>query len=196
MKEFDDSFLDENNRLVSGCDEAGRGPLAGPVVAAAVLFNKGDFIEGVNDSKKLSEKKREYLFGLIVNGALSYSIKVISNKVIDDINILQASLLGMKQASEELRPRPDLMLIDGNKAFQSEVRTLPIIKGDSKSFAIAAASVLAKVTRDHIMAELDKEFPMYNWKKNKAYGTREHIEALKKYGPCPYHRRAFIKHFV
>lgn len=196
MKNFDNSFLTDEIIYVAGTDEAGRGPLAGPVVAAAVLFDKNCFIEGINDSKKLSEKKREELFDRIRECALAYSVSIIDHQEIDSINILQASLKAMKTACEALRVRPSLVLVDGNKSFSSSLRNVPVVKGDSKSFAVAAASILAKVTRDRIMYELAEEYPQYNWKKNKGYPTAEHIAALRISGPCPYHRKTFLKKII
>lgn len=196
MKNFDNSFLTDEIIYVAGTDEAGRGPLAGPVVAAAVLFDKNCFIEGINDSKKLSEKKREELFDSIRENAIAYSVSIVGHEEIDSINILQASLKAMKTACEALSVRPSLVLVDGNKSFSSSLRNIPVIRGDSKSFAVAAASILAKVTRDRIMYELAEEYPQYNWKKNKGYPTAEHIEALRINGPCRYHRKTFLRKII
>jgi len=193
MKNFDNSFLSENVRLIAGIDEAGRGPLAGPVVAASVVFSPDVFIEGVNDSKKLSSSKREELFEVIKERASAYSIFAVDHEEIDLINILQATLKAMKKSAEQLSVKPDLILIDGNKTFYSKTPTLTIVDGDAKSFCIAAASILAKVTRDRIMKKLSVKFPLYGWDKNKGYGTKSHMEALKTYGPCIYHRKTFIK---
>ncbi len=192
MKHFDNSFLKEGIRYIAGVDEAGRGPLAGPVVSASVIFDKNTVISGVNDSKKLSEKEREFLFPEIISKSLSYSVALVSHGKIDSINILQASLLSMKIAVGRLGIKPDLILIDGNKIFTSEIPALPIIKGDSKSFSIAAASILAKVTRDRIMKRMDKYYPQYLWSKNKGYGTKDHINAIKLYGASPFHRKTFL----
>lgn len=196
LKIFDASFLSDEIVNIAGTDEAGRGPLAGPVVAAAVIFPDDVFIEGVNDSKKLSEKKRNELYDKIISSALSYGIGIIDNDEIDRINILQASLKAMKLAVSQLIPQPDLILIDGNKSFVSETRTKTIVKGDSKSFAIAAASILAKVTRDGIMVKAAEEFPNYCWQQNKGYPTKVHIEAVKKFGATPLHRKTFLKNFT
>ena len=196
LKIFDASFLSDEIVNIAGTDEAGRGPLAGPVVAAAVIFPDDVFIEGVNDSKKLSEKKRNELYDKIISSALSYGIGIIDNDEIDRINILQASLKAMKLAVSQLIPQPDLILIDGNKSFVSETRTKTIVKGDSKSFAIAAASILAKVTRDGIMVKAAEEFPNYSWQQNKGYPTKVHIEAVKKFGATPLHRKTFLKNFT
>jgi len=193
MKNFDNSFLTEKIKFIAGVDEAGRGPLAGPVVSAAVIFDKDTFIEGVNDSKKLTEKEREILFPQIIDKALSYSVAAVSHGQIDKINILKASLLAMSIAIKRLKVDPDLILIDGNKTFYSAVPTIPIVKGDSKSFSIAASSIIAKVTRDRIMKRLNNYFPEYLWSKNKGYPTKEHINAIKQYGPSILHRKTFLR---
>lgn len=196
MKQFDLSYLSKDVKLIAGVDEAGRGPLAGPVVAAAAIFADDVFIDGVNDSKQIKEKDREYLFEEIIKSAMSYSYTVINNNTIDEINILQASLKAMKESVNKLEIRPDLVLIDGNKSFISEIPTRTIIKGDGKSFSIAAASIIAKVTRDRIMRGASVEFPHYLWQKNKGYATREHINAIKKHGPCRLHRKTFLSRIV
>jgi len=193
MKIFDNSFLTDDITVIAGTDEAGRGPLAGPVVAAAVIFNPDVEIVGVNDSKKLSEKKRVELFPQIKNYAVSFGYHVIDNREIDEINILQASLKAMKNSVQKLSVKPDIILVDGNKSFEYDAKVLPIVKGDSKSFAIAAASIIAKVVRDEIMKKLAMEFPVYGWEKNKGYPTKDHIAMVKKHGPCPYHRKTFLK---
>ncbi len=193
MKNFDKSFLSDDIKFIAGVDEAGRGPLAGPVVSAAVIFDEDTFIDGVNDSKKLTEKQREKLLPEIVKSALACSVAIASHTKIDEINILRASLLSMRKAVDRLSVKPDLVLIDGNKTFNYHVRTIPVVKGDAKSFSIAAASIVAKVTRDRIMKRLDTHFPQYMWAKNKGYPTKEHIELVKLYGPCPLHRKTFLK---
>lgn len=194
LKKFDDEFRQKYKaNFLCGIDEAGRGPLAGPVVAAAVVFPEYVFIEGVNDSKKLTASKREFLYEQIINKCLAYSVSIVDIKTIDEINILQASLLAMKNAVDSLAKNPDLIIIDGNKTFISQHRKLAIVQGDSKSFSIAAASIIAKVTRDRIMEDLHTEFEMYNWKKNKGYGTKEHVEAIKKHGVTLHHRKSFLK---
>lgn len=185
--------MDDDINIIAGVDEAGRGPLAGPVVAAAVIFNNKTYIEGVNDSKKIGEGKREFLAAKIKEEAMSYSYGIIYQNVIDKINILQATLKAMKSAVEKLHISPDLIIIDGNKTFNSSKKTICVIKGDGKSFSIGAASILAKVKRDQIMKELSITYPEYRWNKNKGYGTKEHIEALLKFGPTEYHRETFIK---
>jgi len=184
--------LGKKYNLLAGTDEAGRGPLAGPVVAAAVIFMPETFIENVNDSKQLSEKEREELYAIIIEKSLSFGVSIVSNKKIDKINILQASLLAMKKSVNKLKVKPDLILVDGNKTFIHEITTVPIVKGDSKSFAIAAASIIAKVTRDRLMKRLSAKYPEYLWAKNKGYPTSEHIHAIKSFGPTVYHRNSFL----
>ena len=196
IKDFDNSFLTKRIKLVAGVDEVGRGPLAGPVVAAAVIFPPDTMIEGVNDSKQLSEKERETLIPDILNKSISCSVSVISHSKIDEINILQASLLAMSISVSRLKIVPDLVLVDGNKKFEFMRPVLPIVKGDSKSFSIAAASIIAKVARDRVMKRLDCKFPQYLWNKNKGYPTKEHIKAVKLYGPSPLHRKTFLKNIL
>ncbi len=193
MKSFDNSFLTEDISLIAGVDEAGRGPLAGPVVSAAVVFDAVTYIAGVNDSKQLSEKKRNELFPEIIDKALAVSVAAVSHGQIDRINILQASLSSMLIAVKRLKVYPDLILVDGNKTFHHSVPAIPIVKGDSKSFAIASASIIAKVTRDNIMKRLDAYYPEYLWAKNKGYPTKEHIHAVKAFGACPVHRKTFLR---
>ena len=185
------------NLVIAGIDEAGRGPLAGPVVCACVVmpFEKEKMIEQVNDSKQLSSKKREKLYDEIVKVALDYAIIEIDEKTIDEINILNATKLGMKRALESLKIKPDIVLIDAVK-IDSDIRKENIIKGDTLSYNIAAASILAKVHRDRLMIKLSEKYPQYNFAKHKGYGTREHINALKIYGKCPIHRESFIKNFI
>lgn len=196
MKNFDNSFLSEKIKIIAGTDEVGRGPLAGPVVAASVIFSNDRIIVGVNDSKKMTEIQREKLFPEIISSALCVGISVISHGKIDKINILQASLLGMKTAVNRLKIKPDLVLIDGNKTFSSNIKTIAVVKGDSRSFAIASASIVAKVVRDRIMKRLDKYFPQYLWAKNKGYPTKEHIDAVKLYGPSQLHRKSFLRNIL
>jgi len=180
------------NKTVAGVDEAGRGPLAGPVVVAAVILNPAIEIEGLNDSKKLSEKKRGELFEIIRETAIDWNVQIISSKVIDEINILHATFLGMEKAVENLEVRPEICIIDGNQLSEKLKHfAQAIIKGDSKFASIAAASILAKVTRDRIMRELHEKFPIYNFKKNKGYPTREHLKAISKYGIISQHRKSY-----
>lgn len=196
LKKFDLSFLSRKVKLLAGVDEAGRGPIAGPVVAAAVIFDKKTFHKLVNDSKKLNEKNREELYEWIINSCVSYGVSTIDHNEIDKINILQASLKAMKHAVMQLEPSPQLCLIDGNKSFQSNFNTKTIVKGDAKSFSIAAASIIAKVTRDRIMKQVSIEHPVYLWDHNKGYPTKAHIEAVKKHGITPLHRKTFLKRIL
>lgn len=184
-------------KVIAGIDEAGRGPLAGPVVCACVIMpiDSDKIIDGINDSKKLSAKKREELYEKIINTAVAYSIVEIDEKKIDEINILQATRLGMKKALESLSIKPDIVLIDAVK-IDTDLPQDNIIKGDALSYNIASASILAKVHRDRLMVSIDKEYPQYGFAKHKGYGTKAHIEALKKYGKTKIHRESFIKHFV
>lgn len=184
-------------KVIAGIDEAGRGPLAGPVVCACVIMpiDSDRIIDGINDSKKLSAKKREELYKKIINTAVAYSIVEIDEKKIDEINILQATRLGMKKALESLDVMPDIVLIDAVK-IDCDLPQENIIKGDALSYNIASASILAKVHRDRLMVSIDKEYPQYGFAKHKGYGTKAHIEALKKYGKTKIHRESFIKHFV
>ena len=179
--------------LVCGVDEAGRGPLAGPVCAAAVILPKGLVIPGLNDSKKLSDKRRRELFPIIQQEAVSFGIAFASQEEIDEINILQATFLAMGRAIDRLNPRPEFALIDGNRETDFGVPCKTVIKGDSLSANIAAASVLAKVTRDNWMMEAAEKYPGYGFEIHKGYGTKAHYEALEKLGPCPIHRRSFLK---
>ena len=185
----------EGFAVVCGVDEAGRGPLAGPVCAAAVILPRETVIEGLNDSKKLPDKKRRELYDIITERAVAYGIAFASEQEIDEVNILQATFLAMERAMEKLSVRPQLALIDGNRAkdFGLPVRT--IVSGDALSASIAAASILAKVTRDRLMEELDGEYPQYGFAVHKGYGTKRHYEALRAFGPCPIHRRTFLKKF-
>ena len=191
--EIEQKYTDEGYSIICGCDEAGRGPLAGPVVAAACVLAQGLVIEGLNDSKKLSEKKREALFDIIKKEAVAYSIASASVEEIGEINILNASMLAMKRAIEGLSVKADLALIDGNIARGFDIPAVPIVKGDAKSPSIAAASILAKVTRDRLLCEYDKQYPEYGFSKHKGYGTKLHIEAIKQHGVLPIHRRDFLK---
>lgn len=182
--------------FIAGVDEVGRGPLAGPVVAAAVILPSDYEITGLNDSKKLSEKRREAMDEIIRREAVSFGIGLISQDRIDEINILQATYEAMRLALEQLSPAPDMILADAVTIPGIETRQFPIIKGDAKSASIAAASIIAKVYRDHLMIEYDSLYPEYGFARNKGYGTKEHINALKEFGPTPLHRKSFIGHFV
>lgn len=192
---YEREAFDAGIKLVCGVDEAGRGPLAGPVCAAAVILPPGLDIPGLNDSKKLTDKKRRELYDIMIEQAVSYGIAFASEQEIDEINILQATFLAMERAMQKLSPQPELALIDGNrtKDFGLPVRT--IVKGDSLSASIAAASILAKVTRDRLMEEYDAQYPQYGFAVHKGYGTRRHYAALREYGPCEIHRRTFLKKF-
>lgn len=193
MKEYEYTYAACN--AICGIDEAGRGPLAGPVVAGAVILPRDCEILFLNDSKKLSEKRREELFAEIKEKAVAWSVGIVGPDVIDEINILQATYEAMRKAIAGLSVHPDLLLNDAVTIPNVEINQVPIIKGDAKSVSIAAASILAKVTRDHMMVEYDSLFPEYGFAKHKGYGTAAHISALKEIGPCPIHRRSFIKNF-
>lgn len=186
----------EDCALICGIDEAGRGPLAGPVVAGAVILPKNSRILYLNDSKKLSEKRREELFVRIQKEALAWSVGIAEPERIDEINILQATYEAMRKAIQGLPQKPDLLLNDAVTIPDVEIVQIPIVKGDAKSLSIAAASILAKVTRDHMMMEYDKIYPEYGFGKHKGYGTAAHMEAIRRFGPCPIHRRTFIKKIV
>jgi ribonuclease HII len=179
--------------MIAGVDEAGRGPLCGPVVACAVIMPRGIIIEGVDDSKKLTEKKREMLFDIIVENAISYSISFVDNQTIDDINILNATMLAMEQAIKGLSMKPDMVLIDGNQNRGITANNKTIVKGDSKSHSIACASILAKVARDRFMLKIHHEYPQYGFIKHKGYGTKAHYEAILNYGVLPIYRKTFLK---
>lgn len=185
--------IDNGFSLVCGVDEAGRGPLCGPVVAAAVILPCGLYIEGLNDSKKLTEKKREKLFDIICESAIAYSIMQSSVEEINETDILSATQSAMRRAVDALSPRADFALIDGNIARGFSIPTMTVIGGDAKSPSIAAASILAKVTRDRLCLELDKEYPQYQIAKHKGYGTKVHMDALREFGPSPIHRTKFIR---
>lgn len=194
MKEYEYTYAACS--AICGIDEAGRGPLAGPVVAGAVILPKDCTILYLNDSKKISEKRREELFLEIQEKAVAWSVGIVDPQTIDEINILQADYAAMRQAIAKLCVKPDILLNDAVTIPEVDIMQVPIIKGDAKSVSIAAASVMAKVTRDHMMQEYDKLYPEYGFAKHKGYGTAAHIAALKEYGPCPIHRRTFIKKFI
>ena len=195
MWEIEDECYGKGYSVICGVDEAGRGPLAGPVCAAAVILPQGEIIPGLNDSKKLTDKKRRELFPVIKEQAIAYGIGFATHKEIDEINILQATYLAMERALEQLKAKADLALIDGNRAKDFGIPVQTVIKGDSLSANIAAASVLAKVTRDDLMVEMAKEHPGYGFEVHKGYGTKAHYEALRKLGPCAIHRMTFLKKF-
>ena len=190
---FEKELISEGFNIVCGIDEAGRGPLAGPVCAAAVILPTDIEIEGLNDSKKLTEKKREALFDVVKEKALAYSIVMIDEKTIDEINILQATLLAMRRAVETLEIKPDAALIDGNQKPGLSIEERTVVKGDAKSMSIAAASILAKVSRDRFMLELDEKYPQYQFAKHKGYGTKLHYECIEEFGISPVHRITFLK---
>lgn len=179
--------------FIAGVDEVGRGPLAGPVVAAAVILPEDFDILGIDDSKKLSEKKREMYFDIIKENAIAYGIGMVDHEVIDDINILQATKVAMKRAIEDLQHKTDYVLFDAMKIEDVDIPQESIIKGDAKVLAIAAASIIAKVTRDRMMMEYSEEYPGYAFEKNKGYGTKAHYEGIREYGTCPIHRMTFLK---
>ena len=189
--DYETKAREKGYRLVAGADEAGRGPLAGPVVAAAVVLPPDAILQGLDDSKKLSPAKREELFPKIQTQAIAYGVAVVNPEVIEEINILQAALLAMKQAVEMFPSDPDLLLIDGNQKIDSSIEQWAIVKGDAKSFSISAASVLAKVTRDHIMEDYHHLYPQYEFARHKGYGTRLHRDLIAEHGPCPIHRSTF-----
>ena len=197
LKEIEKDLYEKGFKNICGIDEAGRGPLAGPVVVAGVIMPKDSMIEGINDSKKVSEKKREKLYDLIIEEAISYSVAIIGQDIIDDINILNATKAGVTQVVEGLDVKPNLILIDA--LTHIDTKGIPydsIIKGDAKCYNIAAASILAKVTRDRIMRQWDEIYPQYGFAAHKGYGTAKHIAAIKEYGLCPIHRRTFTTHFI
>ncbi len=194
LSEFDNTYRDKYN-VVCGCDEAGRGPLAGDVFAAAVIFDKDTVIEGINDSKKLTAKKREELFDEIVDKALDFSIQCATVKEIEDINILNCAMLAMKRSVEAMKLKPDVCLIDGNKTPKLECDAIAVVKGDAQSQAIAAASILAKVARDRYMLEMAKKYPEWQFEKHKGYGTKLHYQMIDQYGESPIHRPSFLKKY-
>ena len=197
LKSMEKELYEKGFEYICGIDEAGRGPLAGPVVVAGVIMPKDSMIEGVNDSKKVSEKKREKLYDVILEEAISYSVAIIGQDVIDEINILNATKDGVTKVVEGLDIKPNLILVDALTHINTKgIPYDSIIKGDAKCYNISCASIIAKVTRDRIMREWDEIYPQYGFINHKGYGTAKHIQALKEYGPCPIHRRTFIKNFV
>lgn len=198
LKQIEEEIYNkEDVKYICGIDEAGRGPLAGPVVVASVIMPKDSMIEGVNDSKKVSEKKREKLYEEITNTAIAWGVGIIDQREIDEINILNATKKGLTNSLKELEIKPDLILVDALTNIDTlGIPYRSIIKGDAKSYSIAAASIIAKVTRDRIMRQWDELYPEYGFEKHKGYGTKMHIDAIKEYGPCPLHRKSFIKNFI
>ena len=197
IRKIEEDLYEKGVEYICGIDEAGRGPLAGPVVVASVIMPKDSMIEGVNDSKKVSEKKREKLYEEITKEAISYGVAIIDQNEIDRINILNATKHGLTTSIKELKVKPDIILVDAlTKIDTCGIPYNSIIKGDAKSYSIAAASIIAKVTRDRIMRQWDEVYPQYGFAKHKGYGSQEHIAALKKYGPTPIHRKTFIKNFT
>lgn len=196
LKEEENKLYNNSVKYICGIDEAGRGPLAGPVVVGAVILPEDSFIEGVNDSKKISEKKREKIYEIITQEAIAYSVGIVDQKTIDEINILNATKLGVKRALEGLSQKPEIIMVDAlNNMDTIGIPYISVVKGDAKNYCIAAASIIAKVTRDRMMKEWDEVYPMYGFAKHKGYGTAEHIRLLKENGPCMIHRKSFIKNF-
>lgn len=194
LKKIEEEIYNAGVEKICGIDEAGRGPLAGPVVVAAVIMPRESFIEGVNDSKKVSEKKRETLYEQIINEAIAWGVGIIDQKEIDEINILNATKKGLTMAIKELKVKPDRIIVDALDRIDTlGIPYTPIIKGDAKCYSIAAASIIAKVTRDRIMRQWDEIYPMYGFEKHKGYGTAMHMQAIREYGLCPLHRRSFTK---
>ena len=198
LKKLENNIYEkENVNYICGIDEAGRGPLAGPVVVASVIMKPDSFIEGVNDSKKVSEKKREKLYEQIIEEAVSYSVGIIDQNEIDEINILNATKKGLTESIKSLKLKPERIIVDAlDKIDTCGIPYMPIVKGDAKCYSIAAASIIAKVTRDRIMRQWDEVYPMYGFARHKGYGTAAHIAAIKEYGLCPLHRRSFTKNFI
>ena len=197
LKEIENEIYNSGIETICGIDEAGRGPLAGPVVVAAVIMPKDSMIEGINDSKKVSEKKRETLYEQIINEAIAYGVGIIDQKEIDEINILNATKKGLTIAIKELKVKPQRILVDALTDIDTcGVPYTSIIKGDAKAYSIAAASIIAKVTRDRIMRQWDEIYPEYGFEKHKGYGTKMHIDAIKEYGLCPLHRLSFVKNII
>jgi ribonuclease HII len=196
MSNIDLSFHSRGYKFIAGIDEAGRGPLAGPLVAAAVILPIDYSNTLIKDSKKLSAKQREEAFEIIKRDSICWRFSVVSQRTIDELNILNATLLAMKYSLRKLSPTPDLILIDGNKKFETLIETITVVRGDNLSQSIAAASIVAKVIRDRIMERLDFHYPQYNWKKNKGYPTNSHFDAIRKFGISPIHRKSFLKNIL
>lgn len=197
LKEFENKLYSEGLKYIAGIDEAGRGPLAGPVVVGIAIMKPDSFIEGVNDSKKISEKKRELLYEQITNEAIDWSVGIVDQNEIDEINILNATKKALHMAITNLKIKPDRILVDALEHIDTcGIPYTSIIKGDAKVYSISAASIIAKVTRDRMMKEYDEIYPEYGFAGHKGYGTAKHIQAIKRYGPCPLHRKTFIKNFI
>lgn len=197
LKKIDKEFFEKGVKYIAGIDEAGRGPLAGPVVVACVVLPENSMIEGVNDSKKVSEAKREKLYDTIIQEAISYGVGIIYQDEIDEINILQATKKGVTEAIKQMEVKPNIIMVDALNGIDTMgIPYKSIIKGDAKCYSIAAASIIAKVTRDRIMREWDKVYPEYGFASHKGYGTAKHIAAIKEFGPCPIHRKTFITKFI
>lgn len=197
LKEIEKDLHKKGFKYICGIDEAGRGPLAGPVVVAGAIMPEDSMIEGVNDSKKVSEKKREILYDKIIEEAISYSVAIIDEKIIDEINILNATKKALHMATTNLKIKPDRILVDALEHIDTcGIPYTSIIKGDAKVYSISSASIIAKVTRDRMMKEYDEIYPEYGFAGHKGYGTAKHIQAIKTYGPCPLHRKTFIKNFI
>ncbi len=193
MLTIENLLKEQGYKYIAGVDEAGRGPLCGPVVVASIILKDDIKIEGINDSKKLSEKKRELIFGKLIKEAVSYNIQIIDVEEIEKLNILGATKLGMKKAVENLEVKPDYVLVDGNQKIDIQTKFETVVSGDAKSLSIAAASILAKVTRDRLLLQMDEKYPEYGFKKHKGYGTKAHVEAILKYGITSIHRPSFCK---
>ena len=197
LKEFENKLYNEGAKYIAGIDEAGRGPLAGPVVVGCVIMKPDSFIEYVNDSKKLSESKREILYEKITSEAAAWSVGIVDEKEIDKLNILNATKKALTMAINNLNVKPDVILVDAlDKIETNNIPYISVIKGDAKIYSISAASIIAKVTRDRIMKEYDEVYPEYGFAQHKGYGTAKHIEAIKEYGICPLHRKSFTKNFI
>ena len=201
LKKFEMNLYNEGYKFICGIDEAGRGPLAGPVSVGAVVMKPDSKLEWVNDSKKVTEKRREILYDRIIEDSLAWSVQLIDQKEIDEINILEATKKGLHLALEDiinqLKQKPEIILVDALREIDTfNIPYQSIIKGDATCYAISCASILAKVTRDRVMKEWDEVYPMYGFEKNKGYGTAAHIQAIKEFGPCPLHRKTFIKNFI
>ena len=197
LKEEEQEFFNKGIKYIAGIDEAGRGPLAGPVVVASVILPENSMIEGVNDSKKVSENKRERLYDIIIEEAISYGVGIIYQDEIDAVNILQATKKGVTEAIKQMEIKPNIIMIDALNGIDTlGIPYKSIIKGDAKCYSISAASIIAKVTRDRIMREWDKIYPQYGFASHKGYGTSKHIASIKEYGYCPIHRKTFLKNFI